>query len=1443
MALTKVTGDFIKAGSITQGHLHSSHGITTTHITEGDKLFFTNARVDSRVGSLSTSNLSEGTNLYYTDARVDARIAAASTSDLSEGTNLYYTDARADARVALIVDSAPGTLNTLNELAAALGDDANFSTTVTNSIALKAPLASPSFTGNATFAGGISVSSPGSSFYTTFKSANDYVIGLKDSANTTQWWIKAYTNGNFALHENNVGDKFTIAAGGNVTFTGTLTASGYNDSNWNTAHGWGDHASAGYLTSSTGFPKGADIGTSADLDNYTSNGYYHQNSNALAAGGSNYPSAVAGMLTVKADGVMVYQTYQGYGANSTWERKYYNGSWQSWHKQWDSGEFANNSANWNTAYSWGNHASAGYLTSYTETDTLAAVTGRGASTSSVVTLTGGSKIVVQGATDGGGSRGIFMWTNTDSNWGIYMSTPGSTNNIGGGTAPSGLNGETSHSIRFRIASNAANGFIWENHNNAALMSLRGSAGDLITSSSMRSPIFYDSNNTTYFLNPSASGGNALNTIGDWRQTTDTWSGEVSGKMQYHGNHWYIQAAGYVHFRNTSGVNTFYVDSGGVGYISNYLTGANSLRAPIFYDSDDTAYYVNPATSSLLKGVQINTTVSSAGSSLKIYTTTNHQYPQIHSNASLEAMWNYKNTAAEWYVGIRTSSQLVGTSGFHFYNTTSAQTVGGWDINGHSYSIASSRAPIFYDSNNTAYYLNPQDQSSMYGVAVRGDNASTGTGNQIFFWGSGNSTTSAIGFKANGGNFTNPTGNGDGYNTYLTMDTAGRGWVFRQGTGGSNFTSLNNSGWILNNGIWQANASMRSPVFYDSGNTNYYVDPTSTSNLSKAIFNTSSTGLPRQITIKEDGDTENSMGSYPGNWTSALNIQSNDGSTYLWFSPLTSNIPRIQTNYGQLDFYMGNNTNRALHLSGASARSEIFYDLNDTGYYVDPASKSFLSTIHFNGSVSGSGAGSEIGRNHAYDTMELKGYGAELMIGAQHAEININYRTCNGGASSHTPTTWKWRAGTSSNWSDHYMGLIQSSSSMRAPVFYDSNDTGYYMNYLGGGTLRGNFQFAANSTSTSYNDASIELRESNYTANGTATPPFIGFHWGGVVASSIAIESNGRIAIRNNPGNAYEKFIASVIYASSDVQSPIYYDSNDTAYYTDPASTSSLKLLKTGQNHQSNAPRWDTSFYVAQSQHFYAHSSTQTMYLGESNTINIRSVGIASGSLRAPLFYDSNNTAYYADPGSTSNMNAVTLVGTFSGQNGYFNQDLAVGFNSGAIGGKLNIQINSNNGIGVKNNLNGRSGVTGLLQYTSASYASSGYNMVFQAAPPSGSDTNMLLCYINGNIVNRFNSYGQYSDIKLKENIVDTTPKLEDVKRIRIRNFNFKGDPYKQIGVVAQEFEEVFPGLVEDKEVPDEEGTTKTVKYSVLVPILVKAMQEQQTIIDDLKSRLETLENQ
>ena len=59
-------------------------------------------------------------------------------------------ESHVQSKIDAIIDSAPNALDTLNELAAAINDDANFAGTVTNSLALKAPLASPSLTGTPT---------------------------------------------------------------------------------------------------------------------------------------------------------------------------------------------------------------------------------------------------------------------------------------------------------------------------------------------------------------------------------------------------------------------------------------------------------------------------------------------------------------------------------------------------------------------------------------------------------------------------------------------------------------------------------------------------------------------------------------------------------------------------------------------------------------------------------------------------------------------------------------------------------------------------------------------------------------------------------------------------------------------------------------------------------------------------------------------------------------------------------------------------------------------------------------------------------------------------------------------------------------------------------------------------------------------------------------------
>ena len=74
----------------------------------------------------------------------------APTATAGTNTTQIATTQYVRTEVANLVNSAPGALDTLDELAAALGDDASFATTVTTSIGLKAPLESPAFTGTVT---------------------------------------------------------------------------------------------------------------------------------------------------------------------------------------------------------------------------------------------------------------------------------------------------------------------------------------------------------------------------------------------------------------------------------------------------------------------------------------------------------------------------------------------------------------------------------------------------------------------------------------------------------------------------------------------------------------------------------------------------------------------------------------------------------------------------------------------------------------------------------------------------------------------------------------------------------------------------------------------------------------------------------------------------------------------------------------------------------------------------------------------------------------------------------------------------------------------------------------------------------------------------------------------------------------------------------------------
>jgi len=100
------------------------------------------------------------------------------------------------------------------------------------------------------------------------------------------------------------------------------------------------------------------------------------------------------------------------------------------------------------------------------------------------------------------------------------------------------------------------------------------------------------------------------------------------------------------------------------------------------------------------------------------------------------------------------------------------------------------------------------------------------------------------------------------------------------------------------------------------------------------------------------------------------------------------------------------------------------------------------------------------------------------------------------------------------------------------------------------------------------------------------------------------------------------------------------------------------------------------------------------------------------------------------------------------------------------------------------------------------------------------------------------SWTGVSDERLKENIVELENVLPKIANLRAVKYNFIADEKNTtaIGFIAQDWQTNFSEVVSDS-IPEELG----MNYTETIPVLLKAIQEQQTIIEDLKARIETLE--
>jgi len=357
----------------------------------------------------------------------------------NHATQSYATQTYVNTAIANLVNSAPGTLDTLNELAAALGDDPNFATTVTNSIATKLPLAGGTMSGNINWditdrglTWGMNTDGAYIKFfnegdgdedsrleYATSDNGDEYhrwviagtermnlrteglnvngVIYSSGYGNSTEW-NTAYTWGNHAglyasiSHTHtfaSITSKPTTIAGYGITnaytdaqiqnfFNGANAITGYNKSNWDTAYSWGNHASAGYRVNSINNTAYV-YATSYRTENYdfTLDPRLSIDSMSIKLWDNYFNNSGLGvdygsLLDIYGRAGHVHSQFYMDASNALYYRSSpYSSGWNPWQQIWTSGTLTNLNQLIN---------GPGYITGYTETDTLQSVTSRGFST-------------------------------------------------------------------------------------------------------------------------------------------------------------------------------------------------------------------------------------------------------------------------------------------------------------------------------------------------------------------------------------------------------------------------------------------------------------------------------------------------------------------------------------------------------------------------------------------------------------------------------------------------------------------------------------------------------------------------------------------------------------------------------------------------------------------------------------------------------------------------------------------------------------------------------------------------------------------------------------------------------------------------------------------------------------------------------------------------------
>nr|MBU1327715.1 hypothetical protein [Candidatus Omnitrophota bacterium] len=791
-------------------------------------------------------------------------------------------------------------------------------------------------------------------------------------------------------------------------------------------------------------------------------------------------------------------------------------------------------------------------------------------------------------------------------------------------------------------------------------------GNLSVNGNLYAPIFYDSNDNGYYVDPNSTSNSALRMRG----------GALFGPNPSWGAYLYVGSNGNVSGTATVAVTSgnLHIDSASSGY-GTYLNWYS--RGPIYYGS--------------------GTRIAINGSSI----TSGSAYGFGNG-----AAYNNMNSLA-----VDTLETDGGTGGG---GTLELNYYGGNEVHIGPSGTKPLRAAIMYDGNNGSYYVNPNDTSvlnvvQVNGYMLRGGHSTgylAGSYNNIGANSSRSNPIYTIGtnYAPTDNSLNNMYGIGYTHRNFWGSDSnKPSGWGQYVAADGDIRVILSGS----NGQIWSS-GDIRSPIFYDSNNTGYYVDPNGTSNLyavtdyTRAAFN-----LPRTYVNRRDITSDqnywtgtNGWGTGYGTWDDAwkwgfsgvdiwgTSTGHPQGSGYIHAQGIISGEHYATSNgnrgYGWMMVGAANATENRYWLRGKWSTSTsgwvemittgnvssytipwntwiynhyfgtdgaeyatIYYDTNDSGYYANPNGTSRLRQLNLTELYMVGGGWL---RNYNRTGMYSQSYGGHFYWdSAAYIDLSNNngmrFRTNtsydsglagyvyhDGNGFGLLSADGNWRIRTQPGYQELYGTTYENST--QSYIYYDRNDTGYYIDPNSTSNtalrMRGGALFGPNSTWGAY--------------------LYIGTN-GNVGGTATVAATNGNLHI-DSASSGYGLYLN--YYQSGPIwacNNNYIYDINDSAYYMDLNGTSRFNYMGRNYGYNWREYDWNNSGYWVDPNscsRFYRLIRQQAYgwveYDCNDNAYYVDPSGTSAfNDLRANIFYDRQNTGYYLDPNGSSRLNQIYYV--------------------------------------------------------------------------------------------------------------------------------------------------------------------------------------------------------